>query len=130
MIVPFPHGPFSIIQPGVINGAMPLMKRAFDLTPLQQEVVVSSTVLSAFVSSLVGGNLNNTWGRRKCILFCAIVFTIGSLWLMVAWDYYTLVLGRIIVGIAIGIASLTTPVYIAGKKSSEGIAPFVVRSFY
>jgi predicted MFS family arabinose efflux permease len=99
---------------------MPLMKRAFDLTPLQQEVVVSSTVLSAFVSSLVGGNLNHTWGRRKCILFCAVVFTIGSLWLMVAWDYYTLVLGRIIVGIAIGIASLTTPVYIAGK-SSEGI---------
>lgn len=99
---------------GVISGAMPLMKRAFSLTPLQQEVVVSCTVLSAFLSSIVGGNLNVTWGRRKCILFAAAVFTIGSILLMCAWDYYTLVFGRIIVGIAIGIASLTTPVYIAG----------------
>jgi MFS family permease len=106
--------PIKTIHTGVINGAMLLMKRAFDLTPFQQEVVVSSTVLSAFGSSLVGGNLNNAWGRRKCILFCASVFTVGSLFLMIAWDYYSLVLGRIIVGIAIGIASLTTPVYIAG----------------
>jgi MFS family permease len=103
----------------VINGAMLLMKRAFVLTPLQQEVVVSSTVLSAFFSSLVGGSLNNTWGRRKCILVSAGVFTLGSLLLMLAWDYYTLVFGRIILGIAIGIASLTTPVYIAGKRKSS-----------
>lgn len=91
---------------------MLVMKRAFLLTPLQQEVVVSSTVLSAFLSSIVIGGVK--WGRRKCILFAAAVFTLGSVLLMFAWDYYTLVFGRIIVGIAIGVASLTTPIYIAG----------------
>ena len=90
------------------------MKRSFGLTAYQQEVVVSSTVMSAFVSSLfVGGTLNYKFGRRISILFSASVFCLGSLILMIAWDYNSLVVGRIIVGIGIGVASLTTPVYIA-----------------
>lgn len=98
---------------GVVSGAMLPMRRAFDLTPRQQEVIVSSTVFAAFVSSLFGGTLNYKYGRRISILLAAFVFTIGSVLLFVAWSYPILVLGRIILGIGIGIASLTTPVYIA-----------------
>lgn len=98
---------------GVISGAMLPMRRAFDLTPSQQEVVVSSTVLAAFFSSLYGGNLNQRFGRRTCILIASSVFTLGSLLLGIAWDYSVLVIGRIVLGVGIGIASLTTPVYIA-----------------
>lgn len=98
---------------GVISGAMLPIKRRFNLTPSQQEVVVSSTVLAAFFSSLFGGSINNTFGRRIAILFAAGVFTIGSLWLLVAWNYESLVLGRIVIGVGIGVASLTTPIYIA-----------------
>jgi len=89
------------------------IRRAFDLTDWQQEVVVSSTVLSAFFSSLAGGSLNHMYGRRFSILLAAGVFAIGSMELLVAWNYHSLVLGRIIVGVGIGIASLTTPIYIA-----------------
>ena len=98
---------------GVISGAMPAMRRAFSLTPAEQEIVVSVTVLAAFCSSAVGGSLNNAWGRRKCIIFSACTFVMGSLVLFVAWDYSVLVLGRVIVGIGIGITSLTAPMYIA-----------------
>ncbi|KAL7557994.1 hypothetical protein ACA910_000041 [Epithemia clementina (nom. ined.)] len=98
---------------GVISGAMLPMKRAFSLTPSQQEVVVSITVLAAFFSSAFGGNLNNIWGRRICIIFSAFTFVAGSLVLFVAWDYPVLVCGRVIVGIGIGITSLTAPMYIA-----------------
>jgi SP family myo-inositol transporter-like MFS transporter 13 len=89
------------------------MRRAFGLTASQQEVVVSSTVFAAFVSSLVGGTLNYKFGRRMSILIAAAVFTLGSIILAASWNYTMLVLGRIILGIGIGIASLTTPVYIA-----------------
>lgn len=89
------------------------IRRALDLTDSQQEVVVSSTVLAAFFSSLVGGSLNAACGRRFAILLAALVFAAGSLILLVAWNYPTLVLGRVVVGIGIGIASLTTPIYIA-----------------
>ena len=98
---------------GVISGAMLPIKRTFDLTPWQQEVVVSSTIFSAFVSSLCGGSINRKLGRRITILFAAGVFTLGSLLLGVSWGYKSLVVGRIIVGIGIGAASLTTPIYLA-----------------
>lgn len=98
---------------GVISGAMLPIRRAFKLSPSQQEVVVSSTVFAALVASLVGGNLNDMLGRRICCLIAATVFTIGSFVLLICWDYPSLVFGRIIVGLGIGIASLTTPVYIA-----------------
>jgi SP family myo-inositol transporter-like MFS transporter 13 len=98
---------------GVISGAMLPMKRAFGLTSEQQEVIVSSTIFAAFVSSLCGGSMNEAFGRRVSILFSAFVFTIGSTLLFFAWNYHILIAGRIVVGIGIGIASLTTPIYIA-----------------
>ena len=75
------------------------IRRAFELTDWQQEVVVSSTVLSAFFSSLAGGSLNHAFGRRVAILMAASIFAVGSMVLLVAWNYHTLVFGRIIVGI-------------------------------
>ena len=98
---------------GVISGALLPIRRAFELTDWQQEMVVSSTVLAALFSSLGGGAINATWGRRPSILLAAFVFTLGSIILMFAWDYSSLILGRVVVGLAIGIASLTTPMYIA-----------------
>lgn len=98
---------------GVISGAMLPIQRAFQLNNFQEEVVVSSTVLAAFVSSVVGGNLNQSLGRRRCILAAAAIFTAGSVLLFGAMNYASLVLGRVVVGVGIGIASLTTPMYIA-----------------
>ena len=107
---------------GVISGAMLPLARAFDLTAAQEEVVVSSTILSAFFFSLIGGSINNSFGRRRTILFAASVFTVGSILLASAWSYASLIAGRIVVGVGIGIASLTTPVYIAevSKPSMRG----------
>ena len=98
---------------GVISGAMLPIQRAFGLSKFQEEVVVSSTVLAAFCSSVVGGNLNQSLGRRRCILAAAAIFTLGSVLLFGAMNYESLVLGRVVVGVGIGIASLTTPMYIA-----------------
>jgi SP family myo-inositol transporter-like MFS transporter 13 len=104
---------------GVISGAMLPLHRTFNLTAWQEEVVVSSTVLSAFVASLCGGSLNRAFGRRISILFAAAVFTFGSFVLAVAWGYPSLVAGRIVVGIGIGVASLTTPMYLAEVAAPE-----------
>jgi len=107
---------------GVISGAMLPIQRQFNLTPTQEEAVVTSTVLSAFIFSLIGGSLNNKLGRRLSILFASFVFTIGSLLLAFAWDVKSLIFGRLIIGVGIGVASLTTPVYISemAKPSLRG----------
>ncbi len=102
---------------GVISGAMPPITRNFGLTKVQEEVIVSSTVLSAFISSLVGGTMSKKYGRRFSILCASCIFTVGAIQMGASWSYNSLVFGRIIVGGGIGLASLSTPIYLAEVAS-------------
>jgi len=90
------------------------MKRTFNLSDHQQEMIVSSTIFAAFFSSLfVGATINDKFGRRISILGSAFIFGVGSMILMFSNGYIALVIGRSILGLGIGVASLTTPIYIA-----------------
>ncbi|XP_042352669.1 proton myo-inositol cotransporter-like isoform X2 [Plectropomus leopardus] len=98
---------------GVVSGAMLLLKKEMNLSALWQELLVSSTVGAAALSALSGGYLNGWLGRRICILLASFIFTAGGIILSVAPDKVVLLVGRITVGVGIGIASMTVPVYIA-----------------
>ncbi|KAM8750340.1 proton myo-inositol cotransporter-like isoform 2-T2 [Acanthopagrus schlegelii] len=98
---------------GVVSGAMLLLKKEMNLSNLWQELLVSSTVGAAALSSLGGGSLNGWLGRRICIILASFIFTVGGIVLSIAPDKEVLLVGRIIVGFGIGIASMTVPVYIA-----------------
>lgn len=98
---------------GVVSGAMLLLKKEMKLNTLWQELLVSSTVGAAAVSALSGGCLNGWLGRRICILLASFIFSIGGLILSLAPDKVVLLVGRITVGLGIGIASMTVPVYVA-----------------
>ncbi|TKS90990.1 Proton myo-inositol cotransporter [Collichthys lucidus] len=98
---------------GVISGAMLLLKRELDLSALWQEVLISSTVAAAALSALLGGFLNGLFGRRVCILLASFFFTVGGIVLSTAPGKEVLLVGRLIVGVGLGIASMTVPVYIA-----------------
>ncbi|XP_060742148.1 solute carrier family 2 member 13b isoform X2 [Tachysurus vachellii] len=98
---------------GVVSGAMLLLKKEMNLSTLWQELLVSSTVGAAALSALAGGFLNGLYGRRKCIMLASIIFTAGGIILSLAPNKSVLLIGRLIVGLGIGIASMTVPVYIA-----------------
>ncbi|XP_060100726.1 proton myo-inositol cotransporter [Heteronotia binoei] len=98
---------------GVVSGALLLLKRELRLDAFWQELLVSSTVAAAALSALAGGALNGACGRRACILLASCVFAAGSALLAAAQNKETLLGGRIVVGLGIGIASMTVPVYIA-----------------
>ncbi|KAA8590351.1 hypothetical protein FQN60_014285, partial [Etheostoma spectabile] len=98
---------------GVVSGAMLLLKEEMNLSALWQELLVSSTVGAAALSALTGGFLNGWLGRRICILLASFIFSIGGVILSLAPDKVVLLVGRITVGVGIGIASMTVPVYIA-----------------
>eukprot|EP00549_Striatella_unipunctata_P001272 CAMPEP_0118685932 /NCGR_PEP_ID=MMETSP0800-20121206/7527_1 /TAXON_ID=210618 ORGANISM="Striatella unipunctata, Strain CCMP2910" /NCGR_SAMPLE_ID=MMETSP0800 /ASSEMBLY_ACC=CAM_ASM_000638 /LENGTH=548 /DNA_ID=CAMNT_0006582911 /DNA_START=58 /DNA_END=1705 /DNA_ORIENTATION=- len=90
---------------GVISGAMLQIKRTFHLNPVQQEEVVSVTILAALVGSL--------FGRKPCILFSSVIFTVGSILVAFSVSSTTLILSRLVLGMGIGVSSLTIPMYIA-----------------
>lgn len=75
--------------------------------------MVSSTILSAWIFSLVAGGLTDWLGRKKVILLASITFTVGGFLMALAVTKIDLLVGRFIVGSAVGLASMAIPVYIA-----------------
>jgi MFS transporter, SP family, galactose:H+ symporter len=98
---------------GVISGAILFVRDDFRLTDFQQELVVSAVLLGATLGAAFGGKLADAFGRRKVLGWVAVLFVIGALGTGLAPNTALLAVGRVVVGIAIGIASFTAPLYIS-----------------
>ncbi|WAR25198.1 MYCT-like protein [Mya arenaria] len=98
---------------GVVSGAMLLLKDKFKLTSFEEEIIVSVTIGFAFLFALIGGWMNDKFGRKLTTIIASFVFTIGAGVLAAAYATWMLIVGRAILGIGIGLASMTVPVYIA-----------------
>ncbi|XP_028798518.1 inositol transporter 1 isoform X1 [Neltuma alba] len=107
---------------GVISGALLYIKDDFQEVKdsnFLQEVIVSMAVVGAIIGAAVGGWINDAYGRKKATLIADVIFTMGSVVMAAAPDPYVLILGRLLVGLGVGIASVTAPVYIAEASPSE-----------
>ena len=98
---------------GVISGAILFVRKDFLLSTFQEEVVVSAVLLGAVAGAAFGGKLADALGRRKLLIQVAILFIIGAIGTALAPTPTLLAIGRVVVGIAIGIASFTAPLYIS-----------------
>jgi SP family galactose:H+ symporter-like MFS transporter len=98
---------------GVISGAILFVKESFNLSSTMQELVVSAVLMGAVIGAVVGGILADRFGRRRMIILAGIIFTLSAIGTALAPNINTLIVGRIIVGIAIGIASFTSPMYMS-----------------
>ncbi|MFX1478894.1 MAG: sugar porter family MFS transporter, partial [Promethearchaeota archaeon] len=98
---------------GVISGAILFIKDEFSLVPFMQELVVSAVLIGAIIGALIGGKLADRYGRRKMIIIAAIIFAGGAIGTALTQSIIFLIIGRIIVGIAIGMASFIAPLYIS-----------------
>lgn len=106
---------------GVINGALRPMTADLGLTPITEGIVTSSLLFGAAAGAVGGGRLSDTWGRRKTIILLAILFLVGALSCVFAPNYEVMVVGRVILGLAVGGASSVVPVYLAE------LAPYEIR---
>ncbi|KAG8510365.1 Proton myo-inositol cotransporter, partial [Galemys pyrenaicus] len=98
---------------GVVAGALLPLRRRLRLSALWQELLVSGAAGAAALSALAGGTLNGALGRRAAVLLASALCAAGSALLAAAGDKETLLAGRLVVGLGIGLASMTVPVYIA-----------------
>jgi sugar porter (SP) family MFS transporter len=107
---------------GVIGGALPLIANDFDWnTPFRKGVITSSLLLGAAVGAFVAGRLSDRLGRKRLILITAATFVVGIAGASLAPSAAVLVLFRVIIGLGVGSASVTVPLYIGE------IAPPAVR---
>src|SRR5260370_13003953 len=98
---------------GVISGAILFIKGEFGLTPFAEELLVSSALIGAVCGSILSGRLTDLIGRKRAILITAGIFTVGSILCAIATGTGVLIVGRITIGVAIGVASYTAPLYIS-----------------
>lgn len=98
---------------GVISGALIFIKREFGLTTAAEEVVVSGVLLGATIGAIFGGKAADLFGRRRVLLVTAAIFGIGALASAVAPSPTILIVSRVVLGLAIGLASTNVPVYLS-----------------
>ena len=98
---------------GVISGATQFIKEEFGITDHIIEMIVSAMMLGAAAGALGAGWLSSHLGRKRSLILGAILFVVGSLLCGLAWSPGTLIAARVILGLAIGLATFTAPLYLA-----------------
>jgi SP family galactose:H+ symporter-like MFS transporter len=98
---------------GVISGAILFIKDQFSLSAVMEEIVVSSVLVGAVLGAGMGGALTGRFGRRGMIILAGIIFTASAIGTALAPTVAWLIAARVVSGIAIGIASFISPMYIA-----------------
>ena len=97
----------------MISGALLFIIPEFDLGPAAQGFVVGVVTLGALIGALLGGAAADAIGRRPTNIAGGAAFIVGSLVSAAAPDVATLIAGRFVIGIAIGLSSVAAPLYIA-----------------
>src|SRR4051794_7614741 len=98
---------------GVVSGALLFLKTQFGgLSSFQQELVTSFLLVGAMFGALGAGRVADRIGRRPAILITAVVFVVGVLLAAFAPTFWSLVVARFVIGLAVGSASMTVPLYI------------------
>ncbi|WP_051132107.1 MFS transporter [Varibaculum cambriense] len=103
---------------GVISGALPYMYMphgagGMGITPAQEGAIGGILTLGAAFGALFGGRLSDRYGRRHNIIMLAILFLIGAIGNTFAPNIWVMYPFRLILGLAVGGASATVPVFLA-----------------
>ncbi|KAB2382893.1 sugar porter family MFS transporter [Actinomadura montaniterrae] len=104
---------------GVISGALLYIKTDFGLNSFEQSSVVSVLVLGAMAGAMGSGRIADRIGRRKILGLEGLVFLVGTVIAVLSTGYAMLVLGRLVLGLAVGGASATVPVYLSEISPKE-----------
>jgi MFS family permease len=99
----------------VISGATPFYRETFGLNSGSMLIgfSVSSLILGAILGNIVAGGFADRFGRRKVLMFTALLFVISALSSAFAFDIVSFTIARIVGGIGVGMAILIAPMYIA-----------------
>jgi len=104
---------------GVISGALLYITPDFELSAAEQGTVVSVLLLGAMAGALLAGRVADRLGRRVTYGLEGGVFLVGTAIAVFAVDYPMLLVARLVLGLAVGSASATVPVYLSELSPTE-----------
>ncbi|GBR53345.1 sugar-proton symporter [Neokomagataea thailandica NBRC 106555] len=101
------------LDTGVVAGALPFIAQDFHASDSMQGWIVASMMAGAAFGSLVAGRISMTFGRRGAMMAAAVLFVIGTLLCSLAPEPGLLIVGRVFLGLAVGLAAFAAPLYIS-----------------
>jgi sugar porter (SP) family MFS transporter len=98
---------------GVVSGALLFLQDSFGaMTAFDKELVTALLLVGAAVGAVAAGRAADRFGRRPTIMVTAAVFIAGVLGAAFAPTLWFLVAMRFVIGLAVGSASMTVPMFI------------------
>ena len=99
---------------GVIAGAIGFLEKHFNLDPsFQKGWVAASALIGCTIGVSVAGLLSDLLGRKRTLIAAAVLFLISAIGTALPKNVTMFVIFRIIGGVGVGAASITSPMYIA-----------------
>lgn len=97
----------------VISGITAAVTRTYDLNPSALGITVAAALAGTIVGAMLASYPGDRFGRRDSLRAMAVLYTVSALGCALAWNWTSLVVFRVIAGIAIGGSSVLGPMYIA-----------------
>jgi len=97
----------------IISGAVPFIQPYFGWNELQLGWGVSSLLVGAIIGAFGSGVLSDMYGRRKVLIFVALFFAVSCTFTSLASSSVIFISARILGGLAVGAASVLSPMYVA-----------------
>ena len=104
---------------GVISGALLFIEDDIPLNSFTEGLVVASMLVGAIFGSGASGPISDRLGRRRVVFIIAIIYIVGALILALAPSMPVLVIGRLVIGLAVGGSTAIVPVYLSEMAPTE-----------
>lgn len=98
---------------GVISGALQFIQAHFKASALLEGWIVSSMMAGAAGGAIVAAPMSLHFGRKVSLIIAAVAFVLGALVCAFAPTVSVLIIGRVVLGLAIGVAAFVAPLYLS-----------------
>ena len=109
----------------VISGTTDALTELFHLTPATLGLTVSSALFGTIIGAMTAGYPGDKYGRRDSLRVLAVLYLVSATGCAVAWSWGSLIVFRVMCGLAIGGSSVLGPMYIAEISPAKWRGRFV-----
>ena len=97
----------------VISGTTGWLRQAFALSDLTLGFTVASALIGTIIGASAVGKPADALGRREILFALAVFYLVSALGCALAWNWGSFLVFRFLGGLAVGGASVASPMYIA-----------------